>query len=45
MTTPIIRTIEKRDNQEIAQVIRTVLVDHGVPKVGTAYADQALDCM
>lgn len=45
MTTPIIRPIEKRDNQEIAKVIRTVLVEHGVPKVGTAYADKALDCM
>jgi putative acetyltransferase len=26
-------------------VIRKVLVDLGVPKIGTAYADKALDCM
>ncbi|MDT0555169.1 GNAT family N-acetyltransferase [Patiriisocius hiemis] len=45
MSTPIIRPIEKKDNQEIAEVIRTVLIEHGVPKVGTAYADKALDCM
>ena len=30
---------------ELAKVIRKVLVDLGVPKVGTAYADKALDCM
>ncbi|GER60850.1 GNAT family N-acetyltransferase [Patiriisocius marinus] len=40
-----IRPIEKRDNQQIAAVIRKVLIDLGVPKVGTAYADNSLDCM
>ena len=45
MNLPIIRPIEKKDNPEIAKVIRSVLVDYGVPKVGTAYADAALDCM
>lgn len=45
MNTPIIRTIEKKDNPNIAKVIRSVLVDFGVPKVGTAYADSSLDCM
>jgi putative acetyltransferase len=40
-----VRPIELRDNQQISQVIRKVLVDLGVPKVGTAYADTALDCM
>lgn len=40
-----IRPIEQIDNQQIAQVVRKVLVDLGVPKVGTAYADAALDCM
>lgn len=39
----IIRPIEKIDNAEIAQVIRTVLVELNVPKVGTAYADPELD--
>lgn len=41
----IIRPIQKKDNPQIASVIRKVLIDHGVPKVGTAYADKALDCM
>jgi putative acetyltransferase len=45
MNTPIIRPIEKRDIQAVAEVIRSVLVDFGVPKVGTAYADVALDNM
>ena len=39
----IIRPLEKRDNEEIAQVIRNVLVELNVPKVGTAYADPHLD--
>jgi putative acetyltransferase len=42
---PIIRSIQEKDNPRIAEIIRTVLVDFGVPKVGTAYADTALDCM
>jgi putative acetyltransferase len=41
----VIREIRKEDNEQIAKVIRSVLVDLGVPKVGTAYADAALDCM
>jgi len=45
MSIPIIRLIEKKDNPHIANVIRSVLLDFGVPKVGTAYADVALDCM
>ncbi len=45
MSLAIIRLIEKGDNPIIAQAIRKVLVDLGVPKVGTAYADKALDCM
>ncbi|EAR00427.2 GNAT family N-acetyltransferase [Maribacter sp. HTCC2170] len=40
-----IREIEPKDNEEVATVIRKVLVDLGVPKVGTAYADKALDHM
>lgn len=42
---PIIRPIKKSDNKHIATVIRKVLVDLGVPKVGTAYEDAALDMM
>ncbi len=45
MDTPIIRLIEKKDNPQIAKVIRSVLEDFNVPKVGTAYADKSLDCM
>lgn len=40
-----IRFIKPTDNAALAQVIRTVLVELGVPKVGTAYADKALDSM
>ena len=43
MSKPIIRPIVQSDNEQIAAVIRQVLVDFGVPKVGTAYADTALD--
>jgi putative acetyltransferase len=41
----IIRPIQKEDNQAIAQVIRQVLIEFNVPKVGTAYADPQLDSM
>lgn len=40
-----IRPITKIDNPQIAEVIRGVLLEFGVPKVGTAYADKSLDCM
>ncbi|MGV6845422.1 MAG: GNAT family N-acetyltransferase [Lutibacter sp.] len=39
----IIREISIKDNPKIAKVIRTVLLEFGVPKVGTAYADIILD--
>jgi putative acetyltransferase len=45
MTNIFIREIELKDNEQVAKVIRKVLVDLGVPKVGTAYADKALDSM
>jgi putative acetyltransferase len=41
----IIREIQQKDNEAVAKVVRKVLVDLGVPKVGTAYADKALDHM
>ena len=41
----IIRKIQKEDNLAISKVIRTVLIEYNVPKVGTAYADPQLDCM
>lgn len=41
----VIREIASTDDKQIAIVIRSVLIEFGVPKVGTAYADTALDCM
>ena len=41
----IIREIQQKDNSAVAEVVRKVLVDLGVPKVGTAYEDKALDHM
>jgi len=40
-----IRSVAPRDNETLAQVIRDVLIEMGVPKVGTAYEDEALDQM
>lgn len=45
MRTIVIRPIQKKDNIQIAALIRQVLIDLNVPKVGTAYADPQLDCM
>ena len=45
MNTPIIRLIEKKDNPQIAKVIRSVFEDMDIPKTGTAYEDKALDFM
>ncbi|REE08294.1 putative acetyltransferase [Winogradskyella pacifica] len=43
--TIVIREIETKDNPKIAKAVRSVLIEMGVPKVGTAYEDVALDCM
>ncbi len=40
-----IRPIQPEDNLEIAAVIRSVLIEFNVPKVGTAFADPQLDCI
>ena len=45
MNAPIIRPIQPKDNVQVAKIIRSVLEDFNVPKVGTAYADVSLDCM
>lgn len=45
MENAILREIRKEDNPQVSEVIRTVLDAFGVPKVGTAYADKALDYM
>ncbi len=41
----LIRKIEKKDNAEVAQLIRTVFDELNIPKVGTAYEDPYLDLM
>ena len=41
----IIREIQPTDNPKVAKVIRDVLIEFGVPKVGTAYEDKATDEM
>lgn len=41
----LIREIKAEDDAQVAEVIRAVLIEMGVPKVGTAYADKALDEM
>ena len=38
-----IRPIQRQDNQATAQMIRAVLIEQGVPKIGTAYEDPWLD--
>ncbi len=40
-----IRSVAPEDNEELAKVLRDVLIEMGVPKVGTAYEDEALDKM
>ncbi len=41
----LIREIQQQDNIQVAKVVRTVLEEFNVPKVGTAYADPELDLM
>lgn len=41
----LIREIQPQDNFQVAKVIRAVLEELNVPKVGTAYADPELDAM
>ncbi len=40
-----IRLISPQDDPESGQLIRSVLEEFNVPKVGTAYADASLHCM
>lgn len=41
----IFREIKPEDNAQLAALVRKVLEDLGVPKIGSAYADKALDDM
>ena len=36
-----IRPVELKDNEALAVALRMVLVEMGVPKVGTAYEDKS----
>ena len=40
-----IREIQPKDNQQVKKVVQAVLVEMGVPKVGTAYEDSSLNDM
>lgn len=40
-----IRPIKASDNSLLAIAIRSVLIELGVPKTGTAYEDKELDAM
>ena len=41
----IIREIKPTENKEVAKIIRSVILEMGAPKVGTAYEDKATDNM
>jgi putative acetyltransferase len=41
----IIREIKPSDNLDISKVIRSVILEMGAPKIGTAYEDKATDLM
>ncbi|WP_397447093.1 GNAT family N-acetyltransferase [Polaribacter sp. R77954] len=41
----IIREIASKDNSQLAKVIRSVILEMGAPKIGTAYEDKATDQM
>ena len=45
MSSITIREIKPGDNEQMARVLRRVLEELGVPKVGTAYADPSVDQM
>lgn len=41
----IIREIKPTDNFDLSEVIRSVILEMGAPKIGTAYEDNATDLM
>ena len=45
MTKYKIRPVNPEDNQKVKSLVQSVLVELGVPKVGTAYEDDSLDDM
>ena len=45
MDTYIIRKIQPKDNEQVKKLVQDVLVEMGVPKLGTAYEDKSLNDM
>lgn len=45
MSSYVIREIKPEDNEQVKKVVQSVLVEMGVPKVGTAYEDASLNNM
>lgn len=45
MSSYMIRKIQPKDNQQVKEVVQSVLLEMGVPKVGTAYEDLSLNDM
>ncbi|MDC6364974.1 GNAT family N-acetyltransferase [Muricauda sp. AC10] len=45
MEEALFRKIKPEDNLQVATLVRQVLQDLGVPKIGSAYSDKALDDM
>ena len=45
MDTYIFRKIQPKDNEQVKKLVQDVLVEMGVPKVGTAYEDKSLNDM
>ena len=41
----LIREIEARDNEQVKNIVQSVILEMGAPKIGTAYEDIALDDM
>ncbi len=41
----IIREIDSKDNLQLAALVRSVILEMGAPKIGTAYEDKATDQM
>ncbi|WP_029034673.1 GNAT family N-acetyltransferase [Salinimicrobium terrae] len=45
MSSYVIREIKPEDNEQVKTLVQSVLVEMGVPKVGTAYEDASLNDM
>jgi putative acetyltransferase len=41
----LIREIKVEDNEQVAKIVRSVILEMGAPKIGTAYEDKATDAM